>query len=317
LSTLTDRSPEASGRAPVSEWRLRRSIGWQIPAGVAVASLGIFTACLVYVFSHSPALATFAVAVSALVMLLLGYLAALFSHGCYSARYRLEPDLLAIEWLWMTEVVPLAAIDGLYSGRQLDKRVRVDGLVWPGHYLGTAAVAGLGPVKLLGTSAEPDDLLMITTPAASYALTPDDLEGFRRALIERLEALDVGKIEHPPEATTQLPRLLRLSVLRDRLALVLLASAALVLMLSYGYISARFPGLPELIILKFNQAGAPLVVGPAIDAFRMPMVGTLVLAANALIVAVLHSRQAEGGRLLAGATLFVQLVLLAAVVIVV
>jgi hypothetical protein len=317
LSAIPENSAEAPDRAQSSEWRLLPSRGWQIPAAVAAVSLVLFTACLVYVFSKPIALATFAVAVAALGLLVLGYVTALFAYSCYSARYRLEPDLLAIEWLWMTEVVPLAAIDGLYSGRQLDKRVRVAGLAWPGHYLGETYVEGLGVLKLFGTSVEPDDLLIVTTPFASYALTPDDPAGFRAALVDRLELLDHERAEPSPEPATYLPWLLRLSILRDWISLALLASAALVLAVSYGYLCARLPGLPDLITLQLDSAGAPLVVGPPSDAFRVPIVATAVLAANALVAAALHGRQAESGRMLAGATLFVQLAVLVAVVMVV
>jgi hypothetical protein len=316
LSTITDNTVAAPEQAQAGEWRLRGSRGWQIPGAVAVVSLGLFTACLVYVFSKPIALATFVVSVAALSLLLLGYLAALFAYGCYSARYRLEPDLLAVEWLWMTEEIPLAAVDGIYSGRQMEGRPQVRGLVWPGHCLGVATVEGLGAVKFLGTSTERVDLLIVTTAKAAYALSPDNLEGFREALIERLEALEAGEAEQLPEPATHLPRLLSLSILRDGVALGLLAAATVVVAASYGYISAVFPSLPDLITLQFSQ-GFPLVVGPPADAFRMPMGGTAILALNALIAAALHRRQADSGRLLAGATLFVQMAILAAVIIVV
>ncbi len=123
----------------------------------------------------------------------------------------------------------------------------------------------------------------------------------------------VEMAEGAPEPETSMPAALRLAILRDGVTIGLLALALLVLLGSFGYVSARFPDLPELMPLHFNYAGEPDLIGPPRDAFRMPIIGLLILGANGLVAAALHQWRRDAGRISAAATVFVQLVMLVAV----
>lgn len=297
----------------IEEWDLKPSTGWQIPSALSVVFLALFTGSLVYLFSRPVALDSFAAGVVALTSLLIALVSALLGLGCYSARYRIDGDSLTLDWLWMAETIPLRSVDGLYSGQQLTVLPRVEGLSWPGHYLGRAKTEDGNWLKLFATSPSSSHILIVTSGDTAYVLTPRDLDEFRASLIEHLQSVEEATSEELPRPVTTMPRLFRLSILRDRAAIGFFALATALLAVSYGYISAKLPGLADLIPLHFNYAGNPNVIGPPQDAFRMPVIATAILILNGLAAAVLHERGRDTARLVAGATAFVALIALISV----
>ena len=314
MSEVSTQKPELISRLPAAEWRPRQSRGPLIAAIAALLAFAVFAGCSAYALGGPIAMDKFAAAVLALAALLFALLAAFLAYSSYSARYRIDEDALTIEWLWVKEIIPLAQIDGMYKGHRLGTDPRVEGLVWPGHYVGRTKSEELGWVKFLGTSVKPEDEIIVATSDVTYALTPENLEGFRGDLIERLESIGDVEVDEAATPVTVTPWVLqRASSLRDGSTAVLLASALVILLVAYGYISAVFPSLPQSIPLHFNQAGEANLVGPPGDAFRIPLIGSLILIANSLIVLVLQGHLRNTGRLLAGATLFVELTMLVAV----
>ncbi len=251
--------------------------------------------------------------VAGLAALVLAAAAGALTYGWRSMQYRLEDQKLVISWLWIKETIPLGRVDGVFGGRRFGETIDVDGLVWPGQYVGFASAEEVGRVRFYGTSREPSTAIIIATAKACYAVTPADLSGFRSRLISRLEALTPEDVERSREPRTTMPWLLSFSILRDGMALGLMAAALLVLLVSFGYVCARFPTLPELMPLHFNFANEPDLIGPPRDAFRMPGIGAFILMINLVVATALHRSQREAARILAGATPFIQLVMLIAI----
>lgn len=321
LAEVAERSTEPQeGSAPPRQeglphdWRPRRSSGGRIGIGMAVVALVCSAGAWLYAVGRPIAIDSFAAVVAGLAGLALALAVAIITWGYFSLRYRVKNRGLIISWLWIRETIPLAAIEGLYGGHRLGKRAMVEGLALPGHYVGRAKAEGLGRVTLYGTTNDPSAALIVATAHRGYAITPAEPDRFRSQLIELLEALPEEEIERAPEPKTSMPMLLRLSVLRDGVAIGLLAISVLVLLGSFGYVSLKFPELPELMPLHFNYAGEPDLIGPPRDAFRMPLIGLLILVVNGALAAVLHQWRRDAGRVLAAATVFVQLVMLVAVV---
>ncbi len=308
-----DGSPRPAARDRMPEWAPKPSSATAVSLAAALGTLACSGVSLAYASGRPIAIDTFAAAVAGLAGLLLGLLMGIMAYAHRSLRYRLTPEKLTIEWLWIRETIPLGRIEGVYGGRRLGKRAEVAGLSWPGQYIGRTRAEGLGRLKFYGTTLDPSSAVIVATGQGGYALTPAEVEEFRRKLIRQLEVVTAEEIEQAPEVQTVMPRLLRLTLLRDGVAVGLLAAALLVLMGSFGYVSARFPDLPELMPLHFNYAGEPDLIGPPRDAFRMPLIGLLILGANGVLVAAIHGWLRDAGRVLAAATVFVELVMLIAV----
>lgn len=295
-------------------WRPVRSSGGRIGVAATLLALVCSAGAWLFAFGRPIAIDSFAAVVAGLAGIALAVAAAVLTYGFFSLRYRIENRGLIINWLWMRETIPLGAIEGLYGGHRLGKKVSVEGLNWPGYYVGKAKAEGIGRLLFFGTTSDPSSAIIVATARRVYSVTPLDLDGFRTQLIEMLESLPEEEIEREPEPKTSVPAIARLSILRDSVAIPFFMLSALVLLGSFGYVSYRFPELPELMALHFNYAGEPDLIGPPRDAFRMPLIGLLMLGFNIVVASLLHQWRKDAGRVLAAATVFIQVVMLMAVV---
>ncbi len=297
----------------VLEWKAYPSSAASIGMAAMAIALACTVAASVYAATRPIAVDSFVAAVAALAALSLALFASVATFGYRSLRYRLTSEEFTVSWLWTREVIPLGRIEGIYGGHRLGRKSRVGGFSWPGHYVGWTRGEGLGRLKFYGTTTDPAGAMIVATTEVGYAITPSDLQQFRERLIEKLEAMPMEAVEEAPQARTEMPRWLALSILRDGVAVACGVLALVVLLGSFGYVAARFPGLPELMPLHFNFAGEPDLIGPPRDAFRMPIIGLLLLLLNGLVAAAIHGRQRDAGRMLAAATVFVQVVMLIAI----
>lgn len=308
---------EESGATPEGgyplDWQPVRSRAGLVGVALTLVLAAGATVAWVYAVGRPIAIDSFAAVVAGAAGTLLALACGILTYGYYSMRYRLGERDLTISWLWTREIIPLGRVDGVYGGHRFGKRVEVEGLNWLGHHVGTAAAESVGRTRFYGTTTEPSAAIIVGTPDRAYGITPAALGEFQGRLIQRLEALPEEEIEAAPEPATIVPRLLRLSLLRDGVCTGLLAAALVVLLGSFGYVSFRFPTLPELMPLHFNFAGEPDLIGPPMEAFRVPAIGALILVANWVVAAAIHGWQRDASRILAGATAFVQLVVLMAV----
>lgn len=108
------------------------------------------------------------------------------------------------------------------------------------------------------------------------------------------------------------PRLRALSIWRDWVVLGAIAAALVVNAVDYLMISQRLGELPPLLPLHYDGAGEVDLIGPPGDLFRMPIIGTVVIAANLIVAAALHGDERTAARLLAVASVVVQALMLGA-----
>jgi hypothetical protein len=106
----------------------------------------------------------------------------------------------------------------------------------------------------------------------------------------------------------RLPRL-PASVLADRALLAVLAAALLVNLALYAYLWRVTPTLPEVMPLHYDALGVVDQLGRPAELFRLPIIGSVVLVADALLAAALHPRERPAAHVLVWAALGVQLVL--------
>jgi hypothetical protein len=236
-----------------------------------------------------------------------GFTVLVLAYGYFALRYRFESGALVVQWLGREDVVPFEKVDGIFAGGRLGQAVRVRGLNWPGYHVGVGRSRSMGLVRYYTTTSDLDDIALIVTPAATYALSPSNPTGFRRELIRRVEASDEMEVRPRPGRT-------RLTALADFALPVLLVGSLLLLALSVGYIGLRWDGLPETIPLRFAADGTPSGLGPREEIFRVPGIGAAILIANLGLGLAVHARERAAARMLWAAALVVQLLVLVATV---
>ncbi|HEX9014493.1 MAG TPA: PH domain-containing protein [Chloroflexota bacterium] len=295
-------------------WRPRPSTAGR-DAAIAASCLAILAAFIWgYLLSQAVGAITIGLFVISIPVVLFALVMALVAYGYYSMRYEFDSDNLVIGCLWLREVVPLGQVDGVLGGKRLGSRARVEGIAWRGLSIGRLAASELTMPRVYGTTLAPAAMLVASTPRKSYAITPADLDGFKGELIRRLENLPPDEVEAAPEPHVEGSLLPTTSLLGDRTAVAICAACAAVLLLTLAYVVVKLPGLPDLLPLHLGAAGVPDFVVSRQTAFRLPLIGALVLGVNMVGTAVAHAWQRDAGRVLAGATLMVELALLAATV---
>jgi hypothetical protein len=109
-------------------------------------------------------------------------------------------------------------------------------------------------------------------------------------------------------AAVRVPRL-PASAVADRPLLGALTLALIANLALYLYLWRVTPNLPEVMPLHYDALGIVDQLGRPAELFRLPIIGTIVLAADALLAALLHERERPAAHVLAWAALGVQLVL--------
>ena len=295
------------------EWKPRPSTAGRkalaTSSALALCSVSAWIYLLAQPVGATSILATLVGTIGAALALSAGAIAAAY----YFMRYRLDNDRLTVSCLWMREIVPRSQIDGMYSGRRLGLKPQVRGLSLPGIYIGTVSGGEFGKPKFYGTTADPSSAVVVTAAHRAYAITPADLPGFRSQLVTQLEAAPKdGHVEAPGPVSegTLIPAV---PLLRDRICLIMLSAAVVVLVVSFAYVASKLGELPASIPLHFGTTGQPDMVVPKVDALRIPIIGMVILGVNWLVAAAVHAWQRDAGRMLVGATLFVELVTLMAI----
>ncbi len=92
----------------------------------------------------------------------------------------------------------------------------------------------------------------------------------------------------------------------DRALLVLLAAALTLNFVLAAYLLLRFDSLPELLPLHFDTAGFPDRVDSKIGIFALPIIGFIVLLANACLAVLAHMRERAASKTLAAGALLLQ-----------
>lgn len=299
---------------PGATWRPVASQGERLSLMAAVGGGVVALLGMAYLFTRPIGLDSFLAGLFGLAGLVVALVAGGLAYGCRKFRYRLTPEEFSIDWPWRREVIPLAGMEGMFRGQRLGNTAQVRGISWPGFHVGNLESPEFGTVAFFGTTLDLSQGLLLVAGGKGYLVTPDDLAGFRGRLVERLEALTEEPTANMALPRTELPRWLKLPVPRDRIVLGILGAAFLGLLLSFGYVSLSMPGLPPQLALQYGASGGPSFVVTSGELFRLPLIGSLLLLANAAVTAAVHRWNRDAARVLAGATLFLELAMLAAIV---
>ena len=240
-------------------------------------------------------------------------LAVLFGYwtfGCYTLRYVVNRNGLAIRWGAMRQLIPLDQIESLVEGRQAPEP-RIDGVSWPGHHVGRAAVRRVGDTLFYSTHRSREDLLYLITPSQSYALSVPDRERFARDIQEQRELGPRVPVRQSPEryAVAAQP------FWSDGTAQLLALAAILACVVVFGYVFAAYPGLAPTIPLSFPPMGGVTRVASKEELLTLPVTALGILALNLGLAVLLHTWERAAGYLLLVAAATLQAVFLVGAII--
>jgi hypothetical protein len=275
--------------------------GWSLALAVLLVSRGLTAG--IRLSTLGPYLAAtffFGLAV------LFGY----WTYSCYTLRYAINRNGLAIRWGAIRQLIPLDQIERLVEGR-LAPEPRVDGVSWPGHHVGRATVRRVGDTLFYSTHRSREDLLYLVTPSQSYALSVTDAQSFARDIQEQRDLGPHVPVRQSPERYTVAAQ----PFWSDGTAQLLALAAILACAVVFGYVFARYPGLSPTIPLSFPPMGGITRIASKEQLLTLPVTALGILVLNLGLALLLHTWERAAGYLLLVAAVGIQAVFLVGAII--
>jgi hypothetical protein len=267
-----------------TSWRSRPSSAGILGLGAAILLALASLASVLFAIRQQVGFGMF---LGLLVGLICGCLAVMllvFTYAYFMLRYRLGPRGMVIRWLAREETIPYGAVDGIFA-------------------------RAMGLVRYYTTTSDLNDIALIVTPAATYAVSPADADGFRRDLIRRVQESEDAReaVEEQPPKPGRVP-----SSIRDLTFSASIVASVALLAVSVTYIWLKWDGLPGTIPLHFAADGTPDMLGPREDVFRIPGIGAAIFIANLGLGLALHAREQAAARMIWATSVIVQVLVLVA-----
>lgn len=208
---------------------------------------------------------------SVVVIFYLGYR----SLGVLTLEYWMDRDAVTMIWGPTRHVVPMGQIQRIVLNAKAQPLDSPAPWHWPCPDRRRMRTEAYGTVNAYGTRPLPEQILLVT-PGEAYALSPANPEGFVQALQERF-ALGVNRVREPE---LQRPPLWTWPLWRDRVALFLIGAGLFGMLVMFGALSFRYPGLSADLPLHFDVTGLPDRIAPKSELFTLPMIGLAVWLLN-------------------------------------
>ena len=286
----------------MTKWKVSAGRGFAIGLGL-MTLITLVTAVVIGIAASRPInFGTFVVGLSTILSLLIVGLMAYWVYGLAGASYLLDRNALVIRWGTSRQVIPTHIIERVFTGDEIEGKVRFYGGRWPGHCVGYGELPDAGPALFYATDALHKQVF-ISTPGLVYAISPANQEAFLSSLQQRLQMGPTQVMEQ----SSQRPSVLDWAIWRDWLALALLGLAILALAFLVGMLTFRFPTLPIVLPLHFGTSGSPDRLGPRAEIFLVPLISFLTLVINGTLGSILYRRNRVASYLLWGSSILIQL----------
>ncbi len=222
--------------------------------------------------------------------------------GAFSLHYWVDRNAVTLVWGVTRQVIPVGQIRQIVTGANTAATTPPRPWHWPCPYRRRLVSPELGIINAYATQPLGEQVILVTA-GESYGLSPQDSEKFISALQERF-ALGPARVmmlelQRPPVWTWPL--------WRDRAALFLVGAGLLGVLVMFGVLSSRFPGISADIPLHFDVNGMPDRIAPKDNLFALPVIGLVTWLFNTFTGIWLYRRVQRGAAyLLWGGALAVQ-----------
>jgi hypothetical protein len=289
------------------EWRPRRTRGFLVGLGMMVGVVVLDTLLAMWI-AHKPVdLLTFVLGLIVALSLPALVLMAYWLSSLVGMRYTLDRNGLMITCGAAKQIIPMSSIQRVTPGAGHTLEGRMLGVRWPGYWLGHGHLAELG-LTLFYATVPLEEQLLVVTPTLTYAISPADVEAFTQAFEARSQ---LGPLKRWAQESQQ-ARFASWPIWGDRVGHVLLGLGLLLNAGLFACLCCRYSGLPAIVPLHFDAAGVVDRSGARSSLFGLPLIGLLLWGGNGALGLLLRSRERVAAYMLWGGTLLVQVLLIAA-----
>jgi hypothetical protein len=250
---------------------------------------------------------TFTFAFLVLLSLLAIALIAYRLYDLLHLRYEFDRNRLMIVTAATKQIIPMQSIDRVIDGQGTDLEARIKGLVWPGCFIGSGDVKGVGLTLFYGVVPARHQAIVVT-PSLAYGVSVPDMNAFQDVF---LTCQRLGPATEVSQESIQADYA-RWPIWTDRVAQVLLVGGILLSALLFAILLFRYPHLNTLLPMHYDAAGRVDRIAPRSEAFVLPVIGLIAWATNSVLGAVFYRRERMLSYLAWSGTLVVQVLFLLA-----
>lgn len=275
-------APPPDQRPPVT-FRPRRGLGLALSVAATIWTFVLAALLVSRGLTQDVSLSALGCYLLAAVFFALGCLFAYWTYACATLRYDLDRNGLTIHWGLIRQIIPLDKIEKLETAFS-EAVPKVEGLKWPGHYVGQGWMERFGDILFYSTHRNPEELVYIVTARQTYAVSLPGRERF-------MEEVEARRKEGVAVSLRQRPRRLFLAAQpfwQDRLAHVLALAGIVVCAATFGIVYARYPGLPESLAMSFPPLEVTRVASKH-ELLTLPTTAFGLLAVNLVLAFAFHA----------------------------
>jgi hypothetical protein len=207
------------------------------------------------------------------------------AYAMWKASYILEREGLHIQWGLRSEEIPMSAVRWVRLSGEIQGRLPMPALRWPGAVLGVRRLPDGGEVEYLAAQSRP--LVLVATPERIYAISPHDPVEFLKRYQQFAE---LGSLA-PLPARSVFPSFLLARVWSTLLARYLLLAGLALSLILLAWVSLAVPSRPA-ISLGFTPEGIPSEPVPSVRLILLPVLNLFFYLAS--VLAGLYFFRSEG-----------------------
>jgi len=186
-------------------------------------------------------------------------------YALYGAYYSIERDGIRLHWGLRSVVIPMDVIEWVHPADDLEPKVPLPYLRWPGAVLGSRQLAGGGQIEFIASTTK--NMLVISTYNHAYAISPKAYQEFRNTYRRFLE---LGSVE-PLQAASVQPGFLFAKIWRNKWGRWLIVGGFLLNILLFLYSLIAISNL-EFIHLGFYPDASPAALVPSVRLLLLPII---------------------------------------------
>jgi hypothetical protein len=206
-----------------------------------------------------------------------------------SLSYGVDRNGVYIFWLGNRAVIPLQTIESIESGAS----AAAPALQSLAYFHGRARMAGGRTLHRFSTTPT-EQALILHTASDSYAISPQEADAFIQDLEQRRRLGAIQQLTPGFEAG----RAFLYAFWDDRVVRGALVAAALANLAFLGWLMSVYPGLPPLLELRSDAAGAATTLAPRHQILFLPLAGLTLGLLNTGLGLTLYRREPVGARML-------------------
>lgn len=224
----------------------------------------------------------------------------------FSLEYWVDRNAITVSWAGQHQIIPLHAIQRVIEDGEQETG-KAPWWYWPSLDMRTGHTGDQKNLTMLATRPL-SQCLLLDIGTNVFAISPRDMPRFLEIVQERYQLGPAIHARVERRNVAPVTRLWAKIIGRDKVGMTLLLGGVLGILVLFGTLMIRFPGLPGDLVVRYQADGQPELIRDKSSLFLLPAIGFMAWLVNGFLGAwmAVHD-QPIGSYLLWGGAIVVQI----------